>query len=114
MPKVSVQFCNFSSAVAAKLGENTNWYPAQMLPAKLGDRIEIDVTASATAGANRPVNVAGDGFTHAICIPLDGQVLVSVGQDPTADQSSRLLPLSGLEYAVLVPEGHKLSFVTRS
>lgn len=114
MPKVSVQFCNFSSSVAAIADDRLNFYPAQMLPAKLGDRLELDVTSVATSGSNRPVKEAAEGFTHAICIPLDGQVLVAVGADPTADQSSRLLALSGLEYVVHVPDDHMLSFVMRS
>lgn len=107
MAKVSVQFCNFSTTVG-------NSRPAVMLPLTLSDRVEVDVTATATAGASRPENPDAAIYTHALCIPLDGQVLVEVGQDPSADQSSRLLPLSGLEYAVHVGSGQRLSFVTRS
>lgn len=113
MPKVSVQFCNFSDSVPLERDGATSWRPAHMLPVSLGARVEVDVTSAPTADGDRPSNSAGQAYTHAICIPLEGQVLVEVGADPSAGQSSRLLALSGLEYAVHVPTGHKLSFVTR-
>lgn len=117
MSKVSVQFFRFANDASATR-PGTPSVPAQFPSAGVvdtaGPRVELAVNGTATAGGNRPQNPAGSGFTHAVVIPITTEVLCASGADPVADQTSRLLSLPGLEYAVRVAEGDRLSFITRT
>ena len=117
MSKVSVQFFRFANDVSAtRQGEPTMpaQFPAPGVVDVSGPRVEVTVNGTATAGASRPQNPVGSGFTHALVIPIDAMVLVEAGADPTATQGSRLLALPGLQDVIRVPEGHRLSFITRT
>lgn len=114
MARVSVQFCRFdrqalyrpSTDDTDRLSDNT------MQPSVLGDRLELDVTGTATAGGSRPALPVS--MTHAIVIPLSGEVLAQAGSDATATQASRFLPLLGFEYVIPMKPGELLSFIQRT
>lgn len=115
MTKVSVQFCRFDNEVPSPPGESSGAGGSGVgMPSALGTRVELTATSAATAGGSRPLNPADGRFTHAIVIPITGEVLCEAGADPTATQESRYLPLAGLEYVVRCAPGHRLSFILRT
>lgn len=71
----------------------------------------ISVTTAATLGGSRPVVPASDRRIYARITPIDGNVIVAWGADPTASDTSGIIVTAGTTELIHVRPGELLSLI---